>query len=724
MEIRRTFVPEPMASHQPTQTHLRAGPLGLLWFAIPIVFFVGLWLQRPEVIVTELRSLDWRFMIRGLAGKPPDVVVIGIEDSSLQVEQLFDESVFAKNRGLELMRSPFPWPRETHGILIERLLQGGARAVALDLLFTGPSSRGDEDDAAFESVLSRYTGRVVIGANLANNIAQGDKGSSTQVIYPIERFAQKTVYGLVNYFPDLDGVIRRVGYQISPEAVENPAIPEEQKSYLPGFPLQILRAAIGADRADAHCSGWPLIPFLGPGQGAGSGAVPVYPYHAIIDDESWAATFKGGETLRDKVVVVGPTAPHFQDKHLTPFGEMKGVEIHAQAVAAALQGMRLAEIPALSWLPLLLACSVVAYTVPRVPHNALLRLAALVAVMAAYAALAQWLFQAHSVVVLLATPLGAMALVGVGSQAQDFWLEQREKARLRRTFETHVSKNIADALLSDRDRLQSMLGGVRKPVTILFSDVRDFTSISENARPEELVSQLNEYLSGMVDCILHEGGTLHKFIGDAVMAVWGDTVSGGTEEDARRAVRAALGMFRRLAELNERWVAEGRIPMRMGIGVNHGEVVVGNIGSTRRMEFTVIGDPVNLASRLEGTTKEFRCDVLIGEDVHPLVRGAFLLRPSGRIQVKGRSKPVNVYEVIGEAGDPAPRITPEAIETFSAAMTAFYNRRFPGAIALFENFLGHCPHDYLGRTYLEESRRLLDSPPPENWDGTYVMRSK
>lgn len=716
-----------MAAPQTAPTRHRAGPLGLLWFAIPMFFYLGLWLQRPEVVGTELRSIDWRFMIRGPADVPPEVVVVAIDDASLRIEDLFrgKEHLFDENRCLGLMRSPFPWPREVHGILADRLLKGGAKVVAFDLLFPGPSAHGDEDDAAFESVLSRHTGRTVIGANMALNVAQGDKGSATEVFYPQERFAAKAVYGLVNYFPDFDGVIRRIDYEISPEAIEGGStIPEEFWTHLPSFPLQILRAAIGADRADAHCTEEPLIPFLGPGQGAHIGAVPVYPYHLIIEDRSWADMFRGGELLRDKVILVGPTAPHFQDKHQTPFGSMMGVEIHAQVVAAALRGMRLIELPSVAWLPLLLVCSAVAYTVPRMSHNALLRLAVLFAVMAAYAALAQWLFTAHSIVLLLATPLAAMALVGVGSQAQDFWLEQRERARLRRTFETHVSKNIADALLSDRTRLESMLGGVRKPVTILFSDVRDFTSISENARPEELVAQLNEYLSGMVDCILHEGGTLHKFIGDAVMAVWGDTVSGGVEQDARRAVRAALGMFRRLAELNERWLAEGRIPMRMGVGVNHGEVVVGNIGSTKRMEFTVIGDPVNLASRLEGTTKEFRCDILIGEEVHPLVRDEFLLRPAGRIQVKGRSKPVNVYEVVGEAGDPAPRISPAGIETFAAAMTAFYNRRFPGAIALFENYLANYPKDFLGRTYVEESRRLLESPPPETWDGTYVMRSK
>jgi len=695
----------------------------LLWFTVPLLVYAGLWLGRPEVLRMEWLSLDWRFSTRGPLEEATNVVVIAIDDASLDVAQLVDASVIQTNRGLDLMRSPHPWPREVHGILIDRLLSGGAKAVALDLLFISPSSHGEADDASFEDALSKHGSNVVLAANLVNYNAQGELGSSAQIFEPIDRFKGKTRSGLVNYLPDGDRVIRRVAYELSLEAVANAFVSENQKTYRPSFPLQILRAA-GFDRPEVPQGGLTLIPYLGPGQGTSTGVVPVYPYHFVIDDKGWAQVFRNGEVLKDKIVLVGPTASHFQDKHLTPFGEMKGVEIHAQVVAAAIRGLMLTELPPWSWLPLLLLCSALAYTVPRVPHNALLRFITLLAVMAAYVVFAQWLFSAHSMVILLAMPLATMALVGVGSQAQDFWIEQRERARLRRTFETHVSKNIADALLSDRHRLQSMLGGERRPVTILFSDVRSFTAMSENAPPEAIVAQLNEYLSGMVDCVLQESGTLHKFIGDAVMAVWGDTMSGGREADARRAVRAGLAMFRRLSELNARWAAEGRTAIRMGIGINHGEVIVGNIGSTKRMEFTVIGDPVNLASRLEGATKEFGADILIGEEARPLLGDEFLLRPAGRIQVKGRSRAVNVYEVVGESDGPSPRIDPESIAVYEKAIAAFYGRDFAAAAGHFSDFLGRHPDDPMGRSYLEESRRLLDQPPPPDWDGTHVMHTK
>lgn len=712
-----------MAATRTARDRPRGNWIGLLWSAVPIFIWAGLWLGRPEALRMEGRSLDWRFLARGPLDEGTNVAVIAIDDASLDVSQLVDEAVIRANRGLDLMRSPYPWPREVHGILIDRLVSSGARVVALDLLFIGPSNHGEGDDAAFEAALAKHGRNVVLAANLVNYNTQGERGSSAQIFEPIERFKDKARSGLVNYLPDGDRVIRRVAYELSLEALANPFLSENQKTYRPSFPLQILRAA-GFDRPGVPEGSLPLIPYLGPGQGISTGVVPVYPYHFVIEDKAWAQVFRNGEVLKDKIVLVGPTASHFQDKHLTPFDEMKGVEIHAQVVAAAIRGLRLRELPPWTWLPLLVLCGTLAYTVPRIPHNAVLRLITLLVVMAAFVAITQWLFTAHSIAVLLAMPLATMTLVGVGSQAQDFWLEQRERARLRRTFETHVSKNIADALLSDRHRLQSMLGGERRAVSILFSDVRSFTAMSESAPPEAIVAQLNEYLSGMVDCVLQEGGTLHKFIGDAVMAVWGDTMSGGRDEDARRAVRAALAMFGRLAELNKRWAEEGRTPIRMGIGINHGEVIVGNIGSTKRMEFTVIGDAVNLASRLEGATKEFGADILIGEDARPLVQAEFLLRPAGRIQVKGRNRAVNVYEVIGGAKETAPRISADAIALFEKAMASFYGRDFGTAVTLFEDFLSRNPDDSLGLVYAREARRLLDSPPPADWDGTYVMQTK
>lgn len=217
-------------------------------------------------------------------------------------------------------------------------------------------------------------------------------------------------------------------------------------------------------------------------------------------------------------------------------------------------------------------------------------------------------------------------------------------------FGTYLSPELLKKMLKEKQG--AAVRSERRPVTILFSDLRDFTSLSESTGQDELIALLNEYLAAMVECIHEEGGTLHKFIGDAVMAVWGDLASEGAEEDAARAARAALKMHRRLADLNAGWQAAGRPELRMGVGLNHGVVLVGNIGSPRRMEFTVIGDAVNLASRLESLTKELKAGTLVGETLAPLLeRGGFTLTARGMVPVKGKAQPVAVFEL----AEPAPR---------------------------------------------------------------------
>ncbi|NJK92852.1 MAG: DUF309 domain-containing protein [Blastochloris sp.] len=223
------------------------------------------------------------------------------------------------------------------------------------------------------------------------------------------------------------------------------------------------------------------------------------------------------------------------------------------------------------------------------------------------------------------------------------------------------------------------LGGVRKPVTILFSDIRGFTSISEALGEEELVVQLNQYFEQMVECVNRYQGTLHKYIGDAVMAVWGDVVSSSPRDDARNAVRCSLAMREQLALLNQRWKSEGRPPFQIGIGLNHGNVLVGNIGATQRREFTVIGDAVNLASRLEGVTKQFHTDFVVGETVQQFLKGEFLVRSVGVLVVKGKTQPVRAYEVL-EAFDNPKRLWEEHwVSLYEEAFNARLTRDFDKA---------------------------------------------
>ena len=277
-------------------------------------------------------------------------------------------------------------------------------------------------------------------------------------------------------------------------------------------------------------------------------------------------------------------------------------------------------------------------------------------------------------------------------------------------------------ILQDQRPLMESFQGKRQSVTVLFSDIRGFTTMTEGAQAQELVSQLNEYFHAMVEIILKEGGTLQKFIGDAIMAVWGDTHSLGPEEDARRAVRSALAMRRKLQDLNRTW--EGRSDRRhlaIGIGINHGEVVVGNIGHPQRMEFTVLGDAVNLASRLEGASKPYQLDLLVGESVVALTRPDFVYRAVDLLVVKGKTKPIEVYTALGETPDAAPIW----LEIYHRAIDYYRQGQFAQAIASFEQAQSKLGvEDRLCDLYLQRCRDYAVSPPPQNWAGVYTLKEK
>jgi len=265
---------------------------------------------------------------------------------------------------------------------------------------------------------------------------------------------------------------------------------------------------------------------------------------------------------------------------------------------------------------------------------------------------------------------------------------------------------------------------VRKPATMLFSDIVGFTTLSEHADPEVLVRQLNEYLTRMVAAVFENHGTLDKFIGDAVMAVWGNVRSLGVAEDARLAARTALAMRSELFKLNQMWKGDGRIPLGIGIGVNQGDVLVGNIGSQERSDPTVIGDAVNLASRLEALTRTYGVDILIGPTASDLVRDAFYLRSVARVQVKGKTKPVEISALLGERTEPLDPELLRWLETYEEGLRKFRARDFANAKADFAGFLEVYPNDKLASMYLDRAREYEKSPPPEAWDGSDVFTKK
>ncbi len=351
----------------------------------------------------------------------------------------------------------------------------------------------------------------------------------------------------------------------------------------------------------------------------------------------------------------------------------------------------------------------------------MVRLVVLLGALAGFYGVVQLLFNATGFFPVLLSPLLAL---GTSSFAWSVWeqvLDLRDKARLRRTFERYVSRDVVKELVDNPAGWLNTLGGQRKNITVLFSDVRGFTSITESGDAQTLVQQLNEYFDAMVNIVFEHNGTLDKFIGDAVMAQWGGIVSEGEKADACRAVAAAVAMRQAVSRLNPGWLERGMPEIKFGIGINHGEAIVGNLGAEVKKEVTAIGDAVNTASRLEGMTKEFHVDMLIGEQVAALVREQFLVRTVALSQPKGKTKPLEIFTVLDRTDGAA---DPGWLAAYEDGVRLYRQREFALAAARFEDALLGAPGDWLAGDYLEKCRAFAGQPPPLDWTAIHVMTSK
>jgi len=291
--------------------------------------------------------------------------------------------------------------------------------------------------------------------------------------------------------------------------------------------------------------------------------------------------------------------------------------------------------------------------------------------------------------------------------------------RIRSTMARYMSPEVAEQLLAAGE---AVLGGKDQKVSILFSDVRDFTAISEALGARETVSMLNEYFERMVDVVLSHGGVLDKFIGDAVMALFGVPFNGA--HDADDAVEVANLMFVALGVLNRDRRRGGKAPLDIGVGIATGVVVVGNIGSTRRMEYTAIGDSVNLASRLESATKFYGAKILISEATRADLRQPALLREIDRLRVQGKHEPVAIFEAMDHLTETVfPNLSP-TVERYAEGIQLYRAREFKNALTCFKEALTLHPGDQPSRIYVERCEHFVATPPPADWDGVWTMTSK
>ena len=585
------------------------------------------WQMWDHNLQTQL--LLWR----GPRRPPRNVLMVPVDDASLQQATWFAEAgagavIPPWAHGLDTL----PWPRSAYGAIAQRLLQAGAAAVAINVVFEGESAAGQADDAAMAALLRRHRGHVALAAEMLE--PEDSRGAGGLTLVEPEPFLAalggSTAIGLTNSLPPSPG--RPLPH---PEAYSGGLLREQGVHAPPALSTTLLHLAGRRSRqADARMG----LNVYGP-----EGTIPRLPAWEVLDPERWR-THPLRPSLQGALVVVGPLQG---DRLTTAFGPMTGLELLATATANSLQGDGLANWPqaAPARMMLALAVPLLAALLALGRRQLPWRLGTLAMALALQLTAAMLALQmAHRWIPLLA-PASALVLLGLLYGGHAYLLEGKERRRLRHTFERYVAPSVVAEILADPESARGILRGRTLEVTVLFCDLQGFTQLtrrrSDAGQSELHVRQLNSYLGAMVQVISAHGGTVDKFIGDAVMAVFGSPVGRGPAQEAQTAVRCALAMATRLERLNGEWRENSQddqfVPLANGVGLASGPVVAGQIGSPQRLEFTVIGDTVNRASRLEGLTRQLAAAVCLDGATAALVSGCddIGLQNRGAQPVKG-----------------------------------------------------------------------------------------
>ncbi len=638
---------------------------------------VGLWTGLGALATSQdwgvVQWLDRQsqtlfFELRGPVAPPDNIVLVALDERTDSQARFYQGD--ANRPPFVKLLETAPPQRATYATVLERLFGAGARAVAIDILFLDASGHGAADDQQLQQALQRYQGRVALAAEYAEDTAES---FSVHLSEPSTTLATNpaTVIGYVNALPSADNRVHTLPSQYRSQVIE----PLRLKP-IPSFSEAALQAA-----------GLPPVPpkgstlfFYGPP----GRTFPTVSLWDVMDPAEWQR-LAAKQVFKDKLVIIGATADSYQDFIAAPFsesylypGRMPGVEVHANAVATLMQGRAIADaIPNYATRGLfVLALGTVAAVLMRLPKRDWLWLLGGLGLAFLWGAVGYLCFTAGLLIVPTVVPMAVMVMNGTSYFFVGAISEELERRKLRRTLERYVAPAIVREILKQPDDYHSLLKGRKIKAAVLFSDIRSFTTISETMAAEDdtehLVEQLNIYLDAMVNAIVEAGGTIDKFIGDAVMAEFGSPLSHSPKDDALNAVRAALAMRKALIQLREQWKAENRVLFFNGIGINYGELIAGNIGSEKRLEYTVIGDTVNVASRVEGVTKEFGVDILITKSVYELVQEELEVSYMGESKVKGHGKAIALYSVIGWKGE-----NPEEYLKMRDELRRFINWRPP-----------------------------------------------
>jgi adenylate cyclase len=691
----------------------------------------------------ELASIDYRFESRGTNPSFKD-------SSSVVIVEISEES-------FKSLPEKWPWPRSYYAHLIRNLKMAGARAVGIDLIL-GKSTFNEKDDEELRLAI-REAGNVVIAGKVPQHESSYDIVTVNES-YGNSFFNVDSCLGAVNVLNDADGVLRRyrpMWGTNTPLLIPAFAFAVLDKYYsLPALSIVenysdhfvFIHAEIPKYDATTF-----LINFYGP-----SGSFRRVNFADVIDDETLTTTeeadttgvnaeintFSDPEigiladgTFKDKIVIVGSMAPEEHDLFPVAFARgqqpgdnlMYGVEIHANVIENVLRNQFLRKQSAATEILLIILLTVVTFLVTsalkssKTAHAFLVELNGFLFAMAevfiiGFAALV--LFNTYNYLMTAISPIIAVMAGYVSSTVYHFVVERKQRLLIKTMFSTYVNPSVVEELIINPDKLK--LGGERRELTVMFSDIEGFTGISERMESQKLVSLLNEYLSAMTEIVLRNDGTLDKFEGDAVVAFWGAPIP--QDDHALRACRCALQMQEALIDIRRLWREQNKPCINVRIGINTGEMVVGNMGGVGKFDYTVIGDSVNLASRLEGANKQYKTGILVSERTYEFVKESILGRELDLIAVKGRSAPLKIFELLSLDRGNADHSTLEFLSFYKDGLRLYRERRWKAARSMFERANHSRRDDYPSQMYIERAAHYASNPPPLEWDGVFVMQTK
>ena len=669
----------------------------------------------------------------------------------------------------------WPWNRERMAALVDKLFAHyQVRVLGFDVVFAeadessglgrldGLASRELKGDAGFQAALKTlrpqldYDGRfaqalrgrpVILGYYLTSRSKDPSSGALPAPVLPAGALGaaqtavtswqtygsnlpafQKHAAGGGHFNPivDFDGIVRRV-----------PMLAEYRGAYYESLSLAMLRAYLDFPK---------LVPGFPEEQGAdlewldlaaprgvlripvdenAAALIPYRGYEGSFRYLSMADVLAGRvpvDRLKGRIVLVGATAPGLKDLRATPVGEAyPGVEMHANLIAGMLDGnlkLKPSYAMAVDFMQLLVAGLLMVFLLPLLTPVRASLLAVLVLTALVGVNLASWQY-ANFVLPLAASLVLVFVLFGL-NMSWGYYVESRSKRQMTGLFGQYLPPELVEQM--SRDPENYSMAGRKAELTVLFSDVRDFTTISEGLGPDALAALMNEYLGAMTQIVRHQRGTLDKYIGDAIMAFWGAPVD--DPEHAKHAVLAALEMQQALPALNRTLAKKGWPELKIGIGVNTGPMTVGDMGSPVRQSYTVMGDAVNLGSRLEGITKQYGVGILVGENTQAQLKDAVIFREVDRVRVKGKAEPVGIYEPVGAAGQvPAEQL--EELKLWNQALRHYRAQNWEQAELDLLNLarLG-AQSRFLYQLYAKRIEHYRRHPPGEAWNGVTVFETK